>query len=730
MTHLGRRRLLQAAAGLVVAFTWPTGARASDRTVAGDEVDGFLAIGSDGGVTIYSGKVDLGTGARAALRQIVAEELGASFERIGLIEGDTALTPDQGSTGGSTGISVGGVRIRQAAATARDKLLLLASDRLQRPVAALEAADGGVRARDSTAPAIGFGELIGGRASALKVDPAAKLKDPAGYTIVGKSVPRPDLPAKFTGRHVYVQDFRLDGMLHGRVIRPPAIGAELLAVDEASVADIAGVQVVRIGNFLGVVAPKEWAAVRAARDLKAQWTTPATLQGSDDVFETVRATPVDHEEVLRSVGDAASVLAAATRRLEATYQWPIQSHASMGPSCAVADVRADGATIWTASQGTHRSRQLFARYLGLPADNVRLIYLDGSGSYGSNGNDDVAADAALLSRAVGRPVRVQWMRADEHGWDPKGPPQVLDLRAAIDAAGEVTAWETVAYLPVNTKGLPGLPLLAWDAAGIAQPGGMSSGLTNLNSDPPYSVANMRAVTHWLQATPLRPANLRAPGKIGNVFAVESFADELADAAGVDPLQFRLQRLQDPRGIAVLQRVADAMQWSPRPRAVDPMAAVLQGRGIAYVHYKQSENFVAMGMEVSVERTSGAIRVTRVVCAHDCGLMINPDAVHAQVEGCILQTLSRTLFEQVTFDRSRVTSTDWASYPILGFADVPALEIHLIDRPHEKPLGAGEAAAAPVGAALGNAVFDAAGIRLRTVPFTPARVKAALQSLAT
>jgi len=294
----------------------------------------------------------------------------------------------------------------------------------------------------------------------------------------------------------------------------------------------------------------------------------------------------------------------------------------------------------------------------------------------------------------------------------------------------VTAWETVAYLPVNTKGLPGLPLLAWDAAGIAQPGGMSSGLTNLNSDPPYSVANMRAVTHWLQATPLRPANLRAPGKIGNVFAVESFADELADAAGVDPLQFRLQRLQDPRGIAVLQRVADAMQWSPRPRAVDPMAAVLQGRGIAYVHYKQSENFVAMGMEVSVERTSGAIRVTRVVCAHDCGLMINPDAVHAQVEGCILQTLSRTLFEQVTFDRSRVTSTDWASYPILGFADVPALEIHLIDRPHEKPLGAGEAAAAPVGAALGNAVFDAAGIRLRTVPFTPARVKAALQSLAT
>jgi CO/xanthine dehydrogenase Mo-binding subunit len=730
MTHLGRRALLRAAAGLVVAFSLPTGARASERTVAGDEVDGFLAIAADGAVTIYAGKVDLGTGARAALRQIVAEELGVGFDRIALVEGDTALTPDQGSTGGSTGIAVGGVRIRQAAATAREKLLALAAERLQRPVAALEAADGRVRPRDGGGPGLGFGDLIGGRAFALKVDASARLKDPADYRIVGKSIPRPDLPGKFTGRHVYVQDFRLDGMLHGRVIRPPAVGAELLSVDEASVAAIAGAKVVRVKNYLGVVAPTEWAAVRAARALKAHWSDPAALAGADDLFATVRATEVDHEEVLRHVGDPASVLAASPRRLEATYQWPIQSHASMGPSCAVADVRSDSATIWTASQGTHKSRQLFSGYLGLPPDKVRLIYLDGSGSYGSNGNDDVAADAALLSRAAGKPVRVQWMREDEHGWDPKGPPQLLDLRAALDPSGEVTAWETVAYLPVNTKGLPGLPLLAWEAAGLAQPGGMISGLTNLNSDPPYGIANMRAVTRWLRATPLRPSNLRAPGKIGNVFAVESFADELADAAGVDPLEFRLRGLREPRGLAVLRRVAEAMAWSPRPRAVDPSAEVLGGRGIAYVHYKQAENFVAMGLEATVERASGTIRVTRVVCAHDCGLMINPDAVRAQVEGCILQTLSRTLFEQVTFDRSRVTSTDWASYPILGFADVPALEIHLIDRPNEKPLGAGEAAAAPVAAALGNAVFDAAGIRLRTVPFTPERVKQALQSAAT
>ena len=488
MTHLGRRGLLQAAAP---GWWWRSrcrrGAWASATTVAGDEVDGFLAIGGDGTVTIYSGMVDIGTGARAALRQIVAEELGADLARIAMVEGDTALTPDLGSTGGSRGISVGGVRLRQAAATAREHLLALAAEKLQRPAATLEAVAGSVRPRDGSGAGIGFGELIGGRALSLKVDANAPLKHPADYTIVGKSIPRPDLPAKFTGRHVYVQDFRVDGMLHGRVIRPPAVGAELLSVDEASVAGIRGAKIVRIRNFLGVVAPTEWAAVRAARDLKAQWSDPAALAGADDLFG-MRA-----RDAGRPRASAAQRRRRRRRRwprrrarLQATYQWPIQSHASMGPSCAVADVRADGATIWTASQGTHKSRQLFARYLDLPVEKVRLIYLDGSGSYGSNGNDDVAADAALLSRAAGRPVRVQWMREDEHGWDPKGPPQLLDLRAALDAAGAVTAWETVAYLPVNTKGLPGLPLLAWEAAGLAQPGGMTSGLTNLNSDPPYA----------------------------------------------------------------------------------------------------------------------------------------------------------------------------------------------------------------------------------------------------
>ena len=417
----------------------------------------------------------------------------------------------------------------------------------------------------------------------------------------------------------------------------------------------------------------------------------------------------------------------ATNVLHATYQWPMQSHASLGPSCAVADVTAAQATIWTASQATHKYRGVFARFLNLPPAAVRLIYLDGAGCYGMNGHDDAAADAALMSRALGKPVRVQWTREDEHGWDPKGPAQLLDLRGALDANGHIAAWETRTWLPVNTPNLPGVTLLGPDAAGLAQVKGESSGLTHLNADPPYAIADMHCLVHWIAGSPLRTSNLRAPGKIANVLAVECFTDELAAAAKADPLAFRRAALSNPRALEVLRRLETRMGWAARPSPApqDASAAILQGRGLAYCHYKQRESFVAIGMEVDVERASGKIRVTRVVCAHDCGQIINPDGVLAQVEGNILQTISRTLFEEVTFDTRRVTSTDWASYPILTFPDAPRLEIELIDHPTEPPFGAGEAAAAPVAAAIGNAVFDATGIRLRTVPFTASRVKAAL-----
>jgi CO/xanthine dehydrogenase Mo-binding subunit len=431
-------------------------------------------------------------------------------------------------------------------------------------------------------------------------------------------------------------------------------------------------------------------------------------------------------ETLVTKGTQPAQKAENAKAVSATYFWPMQSHASLGPSCAVADVRPDSATVWTASQGTHGNQGTFARFLKLPKDKVRLIYLEGSGCYGMNGHEDAAADAAVLSQAIGRPVRVQWSREDEHGWDPKGPPQLLDIAGAISADGRVLDWHTEMWLPRTTRGLPNIPLLAPDAAGLDDVRGLNPGLISQNGDPPYAADFIQVTAHWLKGAPLRPAPIRSPGKPANCFAVESFADELAAAAGLDPVEFRLRGLKDPRGLEVVKRAAALMKWQPRPSpGPDTRAAVARGRGLAYVHYKHQETYVAIGMEVAVERATGKIRVERVYCAHDCGQIINPDGARAQVEGSILQTLSRVLMEEVKFDRSRVLNVDWSTYPIMRFSEVPKLEIALIDRPTDPPTGAGEAACTPVGAALANAVFDATGARLRTVPFTPERVKVAL-----
>ncbi len=735
---LSRRELLKAGGALVVSLALDpllsrvgvaevTDAdRLLGKPLASDAVDAFLSVNADGTVTVFSGKVDLGTGARIAWRQMAAEELDVPVDAIELIEGDTALTPDQGSTAGSQGITRGGVEIRRAAATARQALVRRASERLGHPVEALEVVDGVVRPR-AGGPGVGYADLVGGQRFELKVDAKAPIKKPAEYRFVGKPLPRPDVPAKVTGRHRYVHDLTLPGMLHARVVRPPAVRATLETVDEGSIASIPGARVVRIESFLAVVAESEWSAVRAARRLKATWSTTPTLPAQAALFDELRRGPFVREETTVNRGDAGEGFGRGRRALAATYEWPMQTHGSMGPSCAVADVKPDRATIWTASQATHRFQGAYARILGLPRDRVRLIYLDGAGCYGMNGHDDAACDAALLSKTLGRPVRVQWSREDEHGWDPKGPPQLLDIRGALDAQGEVVAWQTDAWLPLATAGLPNIPLLAPQAAGIEQPLGLSAGLIFQNIDPPYDFPNVRGVVHWLRDAPLRPSNVRAPGKPANSFAVESFVDELAAASGQDALAFRLTHLARPRGVEVLKRVGARMAWTarPSPRRVDAGARVLTGRGVAYVHYKHAENHVAIGMEVAVEPATGRVRVTRVVCAHDCGLMINPDCVRSQIEGCILQTLSRTLFEEVTFDRLRVTSVDWARYPILTFPDVPALEIELVERPDDPPTGAGEASCTPVPAALANAIFDATGARLRSVPLTPAKLKAAL-----
>jgi CO/xanthine dehydrogenase Mo-binding subunit len=440
----------------------------------------------------------------------------------------------------------------------------------------------------------------------------------------------------------------------------------------------------------------------------------------------LRADPDITDEVLITRGVADARRSEGAKTFSASYFWPMQSHGSIGPSCAVADVHADTATVWTASQGTHGNRKAFARFLSLPQEKVRLIYLDGAGCYGMNGHEDAAADAAIVSRAVGRPVRVQWSREDEHGWDPKGPPQLLDIFGAVGADGRILAWRTEMWLPQMTRGLPDIPLLAPTAAGLDDVRGLQPGFIWQNADPPYAAENVQVLVHWLKDAPLRPAPIRSPGKPANCFAVESFIDELAAAAGFDPIEFRLRGLADPRGVEVIRQAAVLMNWQSRSSpGHDRDSAVMRGRGIAYIHYKHNETYVAMGMEVAVERASGRIRVERVACAHDCGQIINPNGVRAQVEGSILQTLSRVLLEEVQFDRSRVTSVDWSTYPIMRFSDVPKLDIELVDRPAQPPLGAGEAACTPVAAALANAVFDATGARLRTVPFTPQRVKAAL-----
>jgi CO/xanthine dehydrogenase Mo-binding subunit len=730
--NFSRRAVLKGGA-ITVGFALaglPSRVRAQSAAVAkrildSKEVDAFLAVNGDGTVTLFCGKVDLGQGLRIAIPQIAAEELGVNVDKITFIEGDTALTPDQGRTSGSNGIQRGGVQIRQAAATARKALVELAAQRLNAKADDLETTGGMVRPK-SGGTGISFADLIAGKQFDLKLDPKAPLKDPARYTIVGKPLRRPDVPAKCFGTHLYMQDFSMPNMLHARVIRPATVGAKLVSVDEGSVKDIPGAKIVRVKDLLAVVADDEWSAVRASRALRAKWSEGTGLPSQGGLVESLRNEPGIVDETLVNKGSPAAQRPDGAKALNATYYWPMQSHGSIGPSCAVADVSSDSATVWTASQGTHGNQTSFAKFLGLPKEKVRMIYLEGSGCYGMNGHEDAAADAAILSRAIGRPVRVQWSREDELGWDPKGPPQLISISGAVSADGRILDWRTEMWIPKTTRGLPNIPLLAPEAAGLEHVPGLNTGLISQNGDPPYSAESIQVIAHWLKDAPLRPAPIRSPGKPANCFAVESFVDELAAAAGVDPVEFRLRGLKDPRAIEVIKRTAAMMKWQPQAyQLASTSNAIARGRGFAYIHYKHSESYVGMGMEVAVERATGRIAVERVACAHDCGQIINPDGVRAQIEGSILQTISRVLMEEVMFDRSRVLSVDWASYPILRFSGVPKIDIELIDRPTEKPVGAGEAACTTVGPALANAVHNATGARLRTVPFTPERVKLAL-----
>jgi nicotinate dehydrogenase subunit B len=739
MTHaaLTRRALLQGSGALVIGFSLgnrvsaqggaPIPTPGAGKSIALDQVDSFLALDAEGRATIYSGKVDLGTGVRTALAQMAAEELDLPLDRVTIVQGDTALTPDQGPTYGSLSIQKGGVEIRQAAATARARLVSLAAERLSVSPDTLVTENGTVRPKAGGA-GIGYADLIRGGRFETKVDKEVATKDPAHFALVGKPVARLDIPEKMTGRFTYMQDFRVPGMVHARVVRPPAIGANLEGVDEGSVAGIPGlIKIVREGNFLAVVAEREWAAIKAARALKAQWSSWEGLPAQDHLWEYVRATKVTKDDVTSSVGDVEAALPNAAKTLSASYDFAIHTHGSIGPSCAVAEIKDGQLTCWSASQMTHALRKQLAAMTGMAPEAVRCIYIEGSGCYGRNGHEDAAGDAVLAARAVGRPVRVQWSRADEHGWDPKGPPTLIDLKAGLDPDGNVLAWHSQFLVPEGAAG--NVPLVAATLADLPHETTMSPGNIIQNSALPYAFPNIRTVCHRLAETPFRPSWIRTPGRMQNTYANEAFVDECAAAVGADPLAYRLRALKDPRGIEVLKRAAEIAKWEARPSPVKNGSAggdVLRGRGLSYVRYELNRTYVAGVAEVEVNRQTGAVRVPRFFIVQDCGQIINPDGVRNQLDGNVIQTVSRVLMEEVAFSRSAVTSLDWASYPILTFPDVPEVIIDLIDQPTEKPWGAGEPSAAIVPAAISNAIFDATGVRVRSVPFTPAKVKAALQ----
>ena len=730
--EITRRQFLKATGALVVAFGFPFDAEAQGapalRTSGGplppNQLDSWLIVQKDGMITVLTGKVELGTGVSTSLRQIVADELDHPFEKINWVQGDTANTVDQAPTFGSQTIKRGGSQLRQAAAEAKATLLSLASNRLGVPVEALTIVQGVVSARDNAKKKVTYAELLGGRSFDREVTGKIKPRSPSEHKLVGKSVPRVDIPTKVSGEHIYLQNLRVPGMLHGRIIRPSSVGAKFTSVDEASLKDISGlVKIVVKGNFVGVVCEREEQAIRAARDLKVTWQETHALPAMGDLSAALKKIPSE-DRAPANTGDVEAALAGAAKTFNATYHWPYQLHASMGPSCAVADVKTAEATIWSATQGAHQLRPTIAQLLNLSTANVRVIYIEAAGCYGHNAADDAAADAALLSQAVDKPVRVQWMRQDEHAWEPLGPAMVMEVRGGLDQQSNVVAWDFHGWTPTHSARPNGSAgsLLAGSLAG------MSAGKPNLsgaerNANHTYNLKNNRVMVHWLRSSPLRASALRGLGSPQNTFANESFMDELAFAAAVDPVEFRLRHLSDARAKSVLEAAAKRADWASRP---PPQSAALKsGRGLAFVQYDRTEAYVAAIADVEVNPADGQLFVRRVVVAHDCGLIINPDGLRNQIEGNVIQATSRVLKEEVKFDRAMVTSLDWTLYPILKFPEIPDVVVELINRPDQPAVGAGEATTSAIAPAIANAVFNATGTRLRTVPFTPERVKAAL-----
>jgi nicotinate dehydrogenase subunit B len=693
----------------------------------------FITITADGAVTAFNGHVDLGTGIRTALGQIVAEELDVSLARVKVVLGDTSRVPNQGATIASETIQITAIPLRKAAAQVRHFLLARAAERLELAVADLAIEDGLIRGHNRS---ISFGELIGGEIIRLELAEDVQVKAVEAYSIVGQSVPRTDLPAKATGELVYVHDMRLPGMLHGRVVRPPYagvdagpfVGTSLIAVDEASVGDIKGlVAVVRIGDFVGVIAEREENAVKAAAQLKVSWKPTPTLPDLKDVETALRANP-STPRVLIDKGDVDAALAAAAKPMQRTYIWPYQMHASIGPSCAVADCKDGHIRVWSGTQNPHILRSDLALLLQRSESEIDVIRMEAAGCYGRNCADDVSADAVLLSRAVGRPVRVQLTREQEHAWEPKGTGQLMDVKGGLRADGNVAGYDFATRYPSN-----GAPTLALLLTGATAPVPMTSEMGDRTAIPPYDFEAMRVVAHDMPPI-VRASWFRGVSALPNTFAHESFIDELATEAGVDPIEYRLRYLSDPRAVDLVKAVAERAGWTPRPVRQAPVAEgdIVRGRGFAYALYVHSK-FPGFGAawsawitDVAVNKATGDVSVTRVVAGQDSGLMINPDGVRHQIHGNVIQSTSRALMEEVSFDRHAVTSREWGAYPIITFPDIPKIDVLMLPRPDQPPLGVGESASVPSAAAIANAIFDATGVRFRELPFTPERILAGLR----
>lgn len=729
--EVSRRAFLKASGGLVVTFVFASpstrcdAAALTEKTVSPDEVGGFIAIDANGLVTLYSGKVELGTGVLTAITQIIAEELSVPFASVTTIQGDTLLTPNQGPTYASFSIQNGGAQIRRAAATARDALLTRASSKLGVAKDLLRTDDGLITPK-SGGKGLSYAQLLAGQTFTMKVNPSAPLKDPRDYKIVGTPVARLDIPGKIFGKFTYVHDLKLPGMLHARMVHPAAVGASLEAWNDDACRKLPGyVQAVRKGDLLAVVASNEWTAIRAASTIAATWSAWEGLPEQSQLFDYLRSSKVDRNEVLQSMGNTSDAPKAGNRTLQATYDLPLNTHGSIGPSCAVADFKEGRLTVWTPSQASHLLREQLATMLKIPPERVRCIYLEGAGCYGRNGADDCSSEAALIAKEIGQPVRLQWMRADEHGWDPKGPATLLDYRASIDEQNRIVAWESDIFLPERPMRRSGATLLAATLAKLPKFGPPNANLSNPGLGIPYVLTNSKLTAHWLLDTPLPAAWIRAPARLQNTFGNESFLDEIAAATSIDPFEIRIRHLTDKRGLELLERLRQFAKWQPRAQHPRDAGALAHGRGVSYAKYELVRTYVGIVADVTVNRTTGAVKVDRVFVAHDCGQIINPDGLRNQIEGNVVQSISRTLVEELTFSRSAVTSLNWGSYPILTFPDVPEVAIDLIDRPTEVPWGAGEPTTSVVPSAIANAVFDATGARLRSVPFRPAKVQAAL-----